>query len=331
MARRSSPLTHDDYAIACICPTGLEQAPMEALLDEIHPILPTFRRRNSYTLGRMGIHNVVIAAMPGTGNTRAAVVATQLMNDFHFVRFILLVGTGGGVPNPEKGIDIRLGDVVVSDTSGSFGGVALFDRGGSLSDIRFEKTGPLSTPPHVLLSTVRRLRARHIQVGSSIPKMLSGMVSRYPKMKRTGYIHQGVENDRLFRAKSQHHGGLDCRACDSKGIVLRPARHCSAPVIYYGMIGSSNTVVKDGAIRERLKNDLHLLCVETEAGGLMDSFPCLIIRGVSHYADSHKNDRWQPYAAASAAAYAKELLSFVPLLDRQPFMGDLHGGNGHSF
>jgi hypothetical protein len=49
-----------------------------------------------------------------------------------------------------------------------------------------------------------------------------------------------------------------------------------------------------------------------EAAGLMDNFPCLVIRGIHNYADSHKNERWQPYAAATAAAYAKELLSIIP-------------------
>jgi transcription initiation factor TFIIIB Brf1 subunit/transcription initiation factor TFIIB len=44
----------------------------------------------------------------------------------------------------------------------------------------------------------------------------------------------------------------------------------------------------------------------------MNSFPCLVIRGICDYADSHKNKRWQPYAAGTAAAYAKELLSMIP-------------------
>ncbi|KAM0328366.1 hypothetical protein ACHAPQ_007123 [Fusarium lateritium] len=55
------------------------------------------------------------------------------------------------------------------------------------------------------------------------------------------------------------------------------------------------------------------ICLETEAAGLMNHFPCLVIRGISDYADSHKNDRWQKYAAVTAAAYAKELLQFVPV------------------
>jgi hypothetical protein len=49
-----------------------------------------------------------------------------------------------------------------------------------------------------------------------------------------------------------------------------------------------------------------------EAAGLMDTFPCLVIRGICDYADSHKNKTWQGYAAAVAAAYMKELLSYIP-------------------
>ena len=41
----------------------------------------------------------------------------------------------------------------------------------------------------------------------------------------------------------------------------------------------------------------------------MDNFPCLVIRGISDYADSHKNKQWQGYVAA--AAYTKELLSMI--------------------
>jgi nucleoside phosphorylase len=54
-----------------------------------------------------------------------------------------------------------------------------------------------------------------------------------------------------------------------------------------------------------------------EAAGLMNSFPCLVVRGVCDYADSHKNDRWQRYAAATAAVYGKEFLGYVPSEDLQ--------------
>jgi len=81
--------------------------------------------------------------------------------------------------------------------------------------------------------------------------------------------------------------------------------------VHYGLIASGNQVMKDGMTREQLRQELNVLCFEMEAAGLMDSFPCLVIRGICNYADTHKNKRWQAYAAAVAAAYAKELLKAI--------------------
>ncbi len=78
---------------------------------------------------------------------------------------------------------------------------------------------------------------------------------------------------------------------------------------------SANTVVKDAGLREELRRALKIKCVEMEAAGLMDSFPCQVIRGMCDYADSHKNKGWQNYAAATAAAYAKGLLAMIPAID----------------
>ena len=55
-----------------------------------------------------------------------------------------------------------------------------------------------------------------------------------------------------------------------------------------------------------------VLCFEMEAAGLMNKFPCLVIRGICDYADSHKNKKWQAYAAGTAAACAKEVLLVIP-------------------
>ncbi|TLD03397.1 uncharacterized protein PgNI_12327 [Pyricularia grisea] len=72
--------------------------------------------------------------------------------------------------------------------------------------------------------------------------------------------------------------------------------------------------MKDGLTCDRYSQELGgVLCFEMEAAGLMNSFPCIVIRGICDYADAHKNKRWQPYAAATAAACAKELLSVIPL------------------
>jgi hypothetical protein len=74
--------------------------------------------------------------------------------------------------------------------------------------------------------------------------------------------------------------------------------------------------MRSAAERDRVSAELGgVLCFEMEAAGLMDSFPCLVIRGICDYADSHKNKGWQNYAAATAAAYAKGLLSRIPAVD----------------
>ena len=101
-----------------------------------------------------------------------------------------------------------------------------------------------------------------------------------------------------------------CRRCDQTQIVKRKPRDMQ---IHYGLIASGNQVIKDAQRRKSLVKELGgaILCVEMEAAGLMDNFPCIVIRGICHYADSHTNEAWQEHAAAVAAALAKELLEYV--------------------
>src|SRR5207237_7017161 len=109
--------------------------------------------------------------------------------------------------------------------------------------------------------------------------------------------------------------------CDVSKLRDRKTRSSDDPVVHYGLIASGDQVMRHGATRDRLGQELDVLCFEMEAAGLVDKFPCLVIRGICDYADSHKNKRWQPYAAATAAAYAKELLSVIPAADIDRFNG----------
>jgi nucleoside phosphorylase len=94
--------------------------------------------------------------------------------------------------------------------------------------------------------------------------------------------------------------------------MQRKERDDKLPSIHYGIIASGNRVMKNAIKRDEISQGLGgVLCFEMEAAGLMNNFPCLVIRGISDYSDSHKNDGWQRYAAASAAAFAKELLNHL--------------------
>ncbi|PLB40262.1 uncharacterized protein BDW47DRAFT_116046 [Aspergillus candidus] len=303
-------LSHEDYTVGWICALPVELAAAKVMLDQIHPPLPNAPTdRNTYVLGTISGHNVVVAGLSAgvIGPVSAAVVAEQMVSTFCNIRFGLMVGIGGGIPNSE--VDIRLGDVVVSIPTREFGGVVQYDHG-KLVDGRTERTGSLNQPPQVLLTAIAQLQADHLIQDSLTAAIISQVLEERPQMRRN-FAYPGGEEDRLFHATYKHaQRGESCRdSCDSSLTILRPSRQTEQPTIYYGLIASGNQVIKDSNMRDQIGKDLGAYCVEMEAAGLMNNFPCLIIRGICDYADSHKNDKWQGYAAAVAAAYAKELLS----------------------
>ena len=305
--------THEEYRVGWICALPIEMAAAVAMLDEHHHKLPqSSTDHNTYQLGRIGVHNVAIACLPAgsTGTTSAAVVASQMLSTFTSIRFGLMVGIGGGVPSPDR--DIRLGDVVVGQPGGSSGGVIQYDFGKTVQEGRFARTGSLNRPPGVLLTAVASLQAKHMLEEAKFPEYLSTMTSKYPKLRATA-VYQGREHDQLFEADYDHQeGDAACDDCYVGKSVDRPERSSAEPAIYYGLIASGNQLMRHGSTRERLRKELGVLCFEMEAAGLIDDFPCLVIRGICDYADTHKNKHWQAYAAATAAAYAKELLYVVP-------------------
>jgi nucleoside phosphorylase len=94
-------------------------------------------------------------------------------------------------------------------------------------------------------------------------------------------------------------------------MIKRTTREDENPAFWYGVIASGNELMKNVSARDRMGRKFGALCVEMEAAGLVNDFPCIVIRGICDYADSHKNDTWQRYAALAAAAYAKELLGYI--------------------
>ncbi|KAM3490128.1 hypothetical protein MY3957_006603 [Beauveria namnaoensis] len=123
--------------------------------------------------------------------------------------------------------------------------------------------------------------------------------------------HQGAAHDRLFKADYVHRNeGPDCSGCDPSQEILRPKRKSTLPAIHYGVILSGNSLVKDAEQRDTIARTTmqDCICYEMEAAAIVSQLPCLVIRGICDYADSHKNDVWQPYAAATAAAYARILI-----------------------
>jgi nucleoside phosphorylase len=298
---------HEDYTVGWVCALPIELAAAAELLDEKHLDLPQGRSdTNIYTLGRMGEHNVVVACLPAgqTGNNSATAVAVQMKSKFTSIRFGLMVGIGGGVPSDEA--DVRLGDVVISQPCMQHGGVVQYDFGKTTPN-GFVQTGLLNAPPTILLNALAKLQANRYRRKSDISMYLSALC-HLPEFAR-----DNAGPDILFEPTYNHVGGPTCERCSKDRLLMRTTRGSQEIMVHYGTIASGNQVMRDGVIRNKISSRLGgVLCFEMEAAGLMNSFSCLVIRGICDYADSHKNKRWQAYAAATAAACAKEVLSVIP-------------------
>ncbi|POR34530.1 Vegetative incompatibility protein HET-E-1 [Tolypocladium paradoxum] len=287
----------DLYTIGWITALPIECAAATALLDDRHNTPEGFEQHqsdtNSYTWGRMGEHNIVIASLPARvyGTTFAATTASNLLSSLPQIRIGLVVGIGGGIARPVQDRDIRLGDVVVGQPDGIAGGVVQYDLGKAKPNETWERKG--------------RARDRGIHDSGSAPSDVEGQprMTR-PKSKVPGFVHQGFENDRLFKPTYNHAGGSTCAKCEASWEVERDQRNTTDPEIHCGVIASGNTLVKDATTRDIIAEVVgaDCVCFEMEAAGLMNHFSCLVIRGICNYADSHTNDRWQRYASATAAA-----------------------------
>jgi nucleoside phosphorylase len=314
MATRRS-LSIEQYQVGVICALRHEMTAAIAILDERHqPITGQDKLDpNNYVVGRIHEHDVVIACLPAGvyGTNAAARVANDMLRTFTGLRFGLMVGIGGGIPNLSKGLDIRLGDVVISQPDKIFGGVVQYDLRKNLGEEQFERKGFLKPPPTILLAALSTLQADHDLEDSKVPGILADMVKKHPNLVKNGYGFPGQENDSLHCLQCDGSGSSgSCHSC-TDGKIERPARDDHNPVFWYGVIASGNELMKNATERDRISQEFGALCVEMEAAGLMNDFPCIVIRGICDYADPHKNDGWQKYAALTAAAYAKEFLEYI--------------------
>ncbi|KAK5689954.1 hypothetical protein LTR17_026103 [Elasticomyces elasticus] len=109
--------------VGIICALDVEKVAVETTLDDEHGGVGKMTGDdNSYSFGRIGQHDVVVACLPAgvMGKTSAATVAKEMMRSFP-IKAGFMVGIDGGVRSDKA--DVRLGDVVVSQPDGMHGGV----------------------------------------------------------------------------------------------------------------------------------------------------------------------------------------------------------------
>ena len=290
------------------------------MLDEEHASLPQPRGdTNIYNLGSINNHNVVIAGLPKAGNCPAATVITQMRMTFPDLKYCLLVGIGGGVPVKTEHGMIRLGHVVVSEPTGVHSGAVQYDHGKARPD-QFERKGSLAPPPTALLHAVREVAVRRQRMDyDPIWNNIQRIQTDRRGLRR--FAFPGAANDHLYPPDYEHQRvGVPCEEgrCDPKQRIGRPMEDESFVIVHRGTIASGELVMKDAKLRDALARQHEVLCFEMEAAGALADFPCMVIRGISDYCDSHKNDVWHGYAAAAAAAYARQLFFHMSLEEAMP-------------
>ena len=310
----------NDYTVGWICAIAKESVAARAFLDEKHdgPEYVSPNDDNDYTLGKVGKHNIVIAVLPDGeyGTASAASVARDMLHSFPNVRIGLMVGIGGGAPSQKH--DIRLGDIVVSAPRDGNGGVFQYDFSKTIQDQSFRQTRFLNQPPTMLRTAMNGLKAQYECDGHRLKEAVNTIIEKNRRLRQK-YQRPDPSSDRLYQSGFTHppNNEASCTAVcgdNPSNLIIRRKRTEDEddPAIHYGVIASANQLMKDALVRDALAKEKDVMCFEMEAAGLMNHFPCLIIRGVCDYSDSHKNKEWQGYAAMAAAAYAKDLLYRIP-------------------
>ncbi|EKJ76090.1 hypothetical protein FPSE_03722 [Fusarium pseudograminearum CS3096] len=305
------------YTVGWICAIATEYLAAQ-LLDEEHgpPESVSVNDSNDYTLGKIGKHNVVMAVLPfgEYGISSATGVAKDMLRSFPNVRIGLMVGIGGGAPTKKH--DIRLGDVIVGVSNNGDGAVYQYDFGKTVQGQEFQTTGFLNQPPTFLRTAVQGLLTQYKRKGHQLDKHVNKILAENPRLQKD-FQRPDLSSDRLYVSSKVHpkDDKSSCaEVCGDENLVRRPDRgeYEDNPAVHYGLIASSNRLMKDALARDALAAKKGVLCFEMEAAGLMNHFPFLVVRGICDYSDSHKNQQWQGFAAMMAAAYAKDLLHQIP-------------------
>lgn len=343
-AELKAPSSRDCFEVAIVCALGLEFDAAVLLFDSIwdegHG--GNFEKApgdlNTYVNGRIGGHNVVLVCLPQRiGKASAATVASDLRHSYRSLRLVLLVGICGGIPMAGN-TEILLGDVVISSS------IVQYDFGRQYPDNFSRKDTPqdnLNGPGKEIKGLLAVFGTEYGQswLQEKATAFLRDVQGRSPKYQYPGAVH-----DRLFRPDYRHKHQIsptcECKSheklsdavcsaaieascedlgCDENFLVERTRLKGRGPttdasqtssdlIIHIGPVASGDTVMKSAVTRDRIASKEGVIAFEMEAAGMWDHVPCLVVKGVCDYADSHKNKMWQHYAAATAASVAKAML-----------------------
>lgn len=196
----------ETFQIGWICALTIQTAAAKEILDESFGFLGVqdISDPNTYTLGRIGQHNLVIACLPAGqySNISATTVANNMVRTFSkSLRIGLMVGIGAGIPSAIY--DIRFVDIVISCPEGTSGGVLQYNIGKVDVGREFHPTRSLNSPPRLLLTAVNVIRASEYTDDPRFPEYLTCGTERTLRSRKS-FDQPNVQYDRLFKPKYEY-------------------------------------------------------------------------------------------------------------------------------
>ena len=298
--------SHGDFTIGWVTTIRKEYTAARQVLDEefdtTNFVLPR-GDRNTYTYGRVGHHYVLITCLENAqyGIDSASDAADDMRSSFPMVRILLIAGIAGGIPTLKN--DMRLGDVVVGTEIIRF-------AGGATGELKH--TSHVEPPGRALFTGAQGL-AVQLDEGLDLHELVEKTFVKTQKIKDE--YQQPTRADRLLKEDYQHASSCECLSSspmDENTLVIRPDRpEYDRIKVHTGRIGSTENILRDSRIRDGAGKELGILCSKQEPAPSANKFPCLHIRGICNYSDSHSNEAWNGFAAAAASVYAKKLLQTI--------------------
>ncbi|KAH7142800.1 nucleoside phosphorylase domain-containing protein [Dactylonectria estremocensis] len=362
----SRPESRGEFEVAIVCALPLEYDAVTLLIDEFWDENGDIYGRaigdnNTYTTGRVGNHNVVVALLPGMGKLHAAFAVAGLRSSYTNINLALVTGICGGVPRAGTINEILLGDVIISETIVQYDFGRQYPSGFTTKLNVQDSFGRSNADMRGLLAVLRtEMGFQRLQQRASF--FLQTIHSKAAMMGRPShYSYPGTHADRLFDPGyvHKHYGPSECACsrwvdltdpvCEDAATSPYAATGCSTdqllprrrlrmrqalegqsigtnvqePLILLGPVASGDNVMKSATDRDPIAEAHKVIAFEMEGPGAWDKLPSLVIKGVCDYADSHKDNCWQMFAAATAAATVRAVLERYIQTDRVARMGQV--------
>ncbi|KAF4953594.1 hypothetical protein FGADI_5930 [Fusarium gaditjirri] len=309
MSSHQQPTSRGEFTVALVCALSLEFDAVCMALDEFWDedgdhFGKTSGDRNMYVTGRIDKHNVVIVLL-GKGKVNSATAATNLHTSYPNICLTILVGVCGAIPSIKEK-EVRLGDVVISDT------IIQYDFGHQ-TDHGFirKKTSHSNMAPKEILNLLESFQTvlgkRRLMKGSAT--LIEELKETAARLGQRGRYERPEE--RLLRASGSMPQPVALRGQEADQTI-----DIQAPAIHFGPIASGDTVMTSAAHRDHIAATENIIAFEMEGAGIWQELPCIIVKGVSDFADCEKTKEWQDYAAAMAAATSKAILKRYIHADR---------------